>query len=82
MASAWREVFPKCSIMRDYFHLEQANLKKLHKIGLSDFRTEIAIDISNMWNADTKEEFDARLQEFLDKWDPRAPEYTDYFRRV
>lgn len=82
MASAWWEVFPNCSIIRDFFHLKQANVKKAHKIGLSDFREKIAYDLGIIWYADTKVDFDACLQVFLDKWDEKAPEYTDYFRRV
>ena len=81
-ASAFNVVFPDCTIMRDYFHLKQANMKKFHKIGLSHLRKEIRHDISVIWNADTKEEFDARLDMFLDKWNERVPAYTDYFRRV
>jgi hypothetical protein len=82
MASAWITVFPNCSIMRDYFHLKQAKMKKLHKIGLSHLRQEAGHDIGVIWYADTKEEFDTRLEEFLNKWDEKAPQYTDYFRRV
>jgi hypothetical protein len=29
-----------------------------------------------------KEDFDARLDVFLDKWNRQTPAYTDYFRRV
>jgi Transposase len=82
MASAWMEVFPNCSIMRDLFHLQQVNSKKLHKIGLSDFRKEVGHDIRVVWYADSSDEFHARLRQFLSKWDEKAPEYTDYFWRV
>jgi transposase-like protein len=82
LASAFTAVFPNCTIMRDYFHFKQANLRKLQKIGLSHLRSEVAADLSVIWNADTKKEFDTLLDEFLNKWDRRAPSYTDYFRRV
>jgi hypothetical protein len=68
--------------MRDYFHFKQVNLRKLQKIGLSHLRSEVSADLSVIWNADTKEEFDKHLDQFLDKWDRRALLYTEYFRRV
>jgi hypothetical protein len=82
MASAWVKVFPNCSIMRDFFHLQQANTKKMGKLGFSDLRKEIVQDIRVMWYADTKAEFDAHLVVFLGKWDEKAPQYSEYFRRV
>lgn len=82
MASAWLKVFPNCSIMRDFFHLQQANTKKMGKIGLSELRSEIVQDIRVLWYADTKAQFDAHLEEFLNKWDEKASEYSSYFRRV
>ncbi len=82
MASAWLEVFPKYSIMRDFFHLVQANTKKIAKIGLANLRSEVVQDIRKMWYVDTKPAFDAHLTEFLNKWDEKAPEYANYFRRV
>lgn len=82
MGSAWLQVFPKCAIMRDFFHLQQANTKKMAISGLADLKSEIVQDIRMMWYADTKPEFDAHLVEFLNKWDEKAPTYSDYFRRV
>jgi hypothetical protein len=59
--------------MRDYFHMKQANMRKLQKIGLSHLRFEVGQDISVLWHADTKEDFNDRLDVFLDKWDRTAP---------
>jgi hypothetical protein len=82
MANAWTEVFPNCSIMRDFFHLQQANTRKMAKLGLADLRKEIILDIQVMWYADTKVAFDQQLEDFLAKWNEKAPQYSDYFRRV
>lgn len=82
LASAWLRVFPKSSIMRDFFHLQQANRRKMGKIGLSNMKEELKQDIRVLWYSDTKDEFDAHLTTFLDKWDEKAPQYSKYFRRV
>jgi hypothetical protein len=82
MASVWTKAFPNCNIMCDFFHLQQANTKKMAKLGLSDLRKEIVQDIRVMWYADTKVAFDQQLDKFLAKWDEKAPQYSEYFRRV
>jgi hypothetical protein len=58
--------------MCDFFHLQQANIKKMAKLGLSDLRKEVVQDISMMWYADTKVGFDQQLDKFLAKWDEKA----------
>jgi hypothetical protein len=45
LANVWQEVFPKCTIMRDFFHLQQANTRWAGKHGLTDLRSEIVVDI-------------------------------------
>jgi hypothetical protein len=64
MSSAWEKVFPEGSIMHDFFHLQQANTRKMAKIGLSELKDEVKDGIRTLWYADTKEEFDAHLETF------------------
>jgi hypothetical protein len=82
LGNAWQNTFPGCSIMRDLFHLQQANTRRAGQIGLSHAKKQIITDIEVLWYADTKAEFDSRLDAFLTKWDEDAPQYSDYFRRV
>lgn len=81
LSNAWLKVFPDSNIMRDFFHLKQANTRKMRKFGLSDFCNEVINDIRVLWYADTKPEFDTRLNAFLEKWDEKAPQYSTYFKR-
>jgi len=68
--------------MHDFFYLQQANTKKMGKIGLSDLRSEVVENIQTLWYMDTKKEFGTRLKTFLAKWNEKSPEYSGYFQRV
>lgn len=82
LGSAWEDVFPNCSIMRDLFHFQQANRRKMIKIGQDALKGELKKDIQVLWYADTKPQLDNHLKEFLAKWDDQSPEFSSYFRRV
>jgi hypothetical protein len=82
LANAWSVVFPKCLILRDFFHLQQANTRQLQRLGLSDNKADAVNDIRALWYSDTKVDFDSHLNVFLIKWDQSAPQYAEYFRRV
>jgi transposase-like protein len=80
LADGFTKVFPNASVRRDLFHFVQANVKKVGQLGMKSDSHEIVVALNLLWHKATKAEFDAYLNEFLDEWDRRAPQYTSYFR--
>jgi hypothetical protein len=72
--------FPDAAIMTDFFHLIQANVRKAGQLGLKSYAHDIVVGLNVLWDKATKNEFDTNLNEFLDEWDRRAPQYSAYFR--
>jgi hypothetical protein len=48
MSSVWEKVFPENSIMHNFSYLQQANTKKMDKIGCFDLQSEVVEDIQMM----------------------------------
>ena len=82
LGDAFIEVFPSCSLWRDFFHFQQAIVKNLKKMKLSDLIEDVSLETHNLWNSSTKEEFDKSTNKFLSKWDEVIPQFTAYYRNV
>ncbi len=82
LSSAFVEVFSSCMVWHDFFHFQQANVKNLKKMGLSDYVKEVCNDTRALWNQLTKRDFDQFLGEFINRWNQVIPQYITYFRNV
>jgi transposase-like protein len=80
LSAGFLKVFPEATLMKDFFHFIQANVRKAGQLGLKSVAKEISDGLNVLWAKPTKEEFDSHLDEFLGKWDKRAPQYSGYFR--
>jgi hypothetical protein len=79
LALSFLNVFFYVSIMQDFFHFMQANVK-LRQLGMVGDVKEIVADLNILWFKPTKIEFYTNLEEFLHKWDRLSQGYTLYFR--
>ena len=79
LVDGFTKVFPIASVRRDFFHFVQANVKKIGQLGMKPDSRKIVVALNVLWHKTTKVEFDNYLNEFLDKWDKQAPQYTSYF---
>lgn len=80
LASAWRAVFPQCCLWRDFFHFQQAIVKRLGRMGYKNMAKSIAEDTRALWDSSSKLEFDQHITRLFSQWDERIPQFTDYFR--
>jgi hypothetical protein len=72
--------FPDVVILNDFFHFIQANVKRVTQLGLKSVVKDIVVDLNTLWYKSTKREFDVYCNQFLDKWDKEAAQYSSYFR--
>lgn len=73
-------VFPSCSIWRDFFHFQQANVKQLKKLGITTPGIkEISRQTSEIWKADQENSFIKLTESFIDNNEETMPEYINYF---
>jgi hypothetical protein len=82
LAEGFVRVFPRAIICGDFFHLMQANVKKIHQLRLQTLETDVINGVCELFYAVTKVDFDGTLDKFLKKMEERAPAYTSYFRRT
>ncbi len=82
LANAFQDVFPNCEIWHDFFHFQQANIRKLKKLGLSDIIGEVIADTHLLWKSNSKAKFDENVDKFFSKWNLVIPPYTAYFRKT
>jgi hypothetical protein len=80
LAAGFSNIFPYVSIMQDFFHFMQANVKKLGQLGMTGDVNDVVEDLRALWYKPTKIEFNTNLEEFLSKWDRLSQGYTPYFR--
>lgn len=82
LSDGFQKIFPSATIRRDFFHLVQANVKKIGQLGLKSMASEVVADINTLWGKLLKESFDVYLETFLHKWDRIAPQYSKYFQNT
>jgi hypothetical protein len=80
LSQGFSGVFPSTTVMKDFFHFVQANVKKAQKLNMKPLLRDLARDLNTLWYQPTKLDFDAYLNQFLDKWDKQSMYYTSYFR--
>jgi hypothetical protein len=80
LADGFCKTFPDVTILNDFFHFIQANVKRASQLGLKSVVKDIVTDLNTLWYKPTKQEFDVYLNAFLNKWDKEAPHYSTYFR--
>jgi hypothetical protein len=80
LSDGFKDIFPNVIIARDRFYFTQANVKRLNELGLQNVVSEVSQDLSVLWERPSKEDFNAHLITFLNKWDRRASQYSEgYF---
>jgi hypothetical protein len=79
LAEGFLRVFPKATICGDFFHLMQANVKKICQLHLQVIKTCLVNGVRELFYAPTKREFDITLENFLKDMDECAPAYAAYF---
>jgi hypothetical protein len=80
LADGFTKVFPNASVMRDFFHFMQANVKKVLQLGMKSCMHDVVTGLRCLWHKPTKSNFDTYLNEFIDEWERKAPQYLSYFR--
>jgi hypothetical protein len=79
LSDGFTKVFLNASVMRNFFHFVQANVKKVGQLGMKSDLHDIVIGFNFLWHKATKAEFDTYLNEFLDEWKRKASQYVSYF---
>lgn len=82
LANGVKRTFPDCKIWRDYFHLKQANFRKLKKLGLESYRSIINTELGNLFDSKSEEEFSSNLDIFKIILDEYIPQYIAYFEKT
>jgi hypothetical protein len=82
LAEGFVRVFPNVIICGDFFHLMQANVKKIRQLRLQTMEVDVINGVWELFYAVSKSEFDVGVANFLADMDARAPTYASYFRRT
>lgn len=77
-SNVFTNMFPTTTIVHDYFHFVQANIKKVGVLGLKAKTKRVEGDLCLHWYLLTKATFDTRLHELLDKWCCNILQYASY----
>jgi hypothetical protein len=79
LANGLTHVFPTATVLKDFFHFIQANVKRIGQDGLKSQAHNLVVDLNELWEQPTEAEFHGYLKVFLDKWQNIQPNYAKYF---
>lgn len=79
LSQALSATFPSATILKDFFHFIQANVKKAKGLNMKPLMRNLVKDLNTLWYQPTKANFDTYLNEFLGKWERLTMYYTTYF---
>lgn len=83
ISDAVLQVWPDAKIVRDLFHLKQANYRWVKKHSSKDRLQSFMNSFSQFYNlARTPESFSAAKDQFLQGWEVFIPGYTEYFHKT
>lgn len=82
LADGFVRVFPTAIICADFFHLMQANVKKIRQLHLQVMEKDVVNGVRSLFYLQSKSEFDLVLTAFLKDMDEKAPTYATYFRHT
>jgi hypothetical protein len=82
LSEGFVRVFPTAIICGDFFHLMQANVKKVRQLHLQAMEKDVVNGVRELFYAASKSEFDGAVANFMSAMDARAPTYASYFRRT
>jgi hypothetical protein len=81
LTQGFEHIFPEASVLGDFFHFVQTNVKKIGELGFKNLASEVVVGMNKVWGATPKAAFDREVLQFLTEWDDRMPAYTSYFRK-
>jgi hypothetical protein len=82
LAESFVRVFPKTIICGDFFHLMQANVKRIRHLHLQSLETDVVNGVCELFYAASKDDFDLSVANFLKDMNECAPNYASYFRHT
>lgn len=80
LGQAFEHVFPCASVLGDFFHFVQANIRRVGELGHKHLAHDVGEALNKVWYAKTKADFDNEVVQFLEEWEDKVPGYTTYFR--
>jgi hypothetical protein len=82
LSEGFVRVFPTAIVCGDFFHLMQANVKKVRQLHLQAMEKDVVNGVRELFYAASKSEFDVAVANFMSAMDARAPTYASYFWRT